>query len=186
VTAPTVVGLDLSLTSTGVAILSGGQPVLFTASAKANGKDVASRVDRLDTLASDIVERIAALERWPHLVVVEAPAFSRTTGQQHERSGLWWLTVREFVVEYGLDVVEVSPTTRARYATGRGNASKDTVLAAAIRRYPWSDIAGNDTADALVLAAMGRRWLGHPVEDSLPQAHLAAMGGVTWPQQVTP
>jgi crossover junction endodeoxyribonuclease RuvC len=186
VTPPTVVGLDLSLTSTGVAILADPSPFLFTAAAGPSAKDVPSRLDRLATLASDIVERVAALERWPHLVVVEAPAFSRTTSQRHEGSGLWWLTVRELVAEYGLDVVEVSPTARARYAAGKGNASKDTVLAATIRRYPWADITGNDTADALVLAAMGRRWLGHPVEDSLPQTHLAAMSGVHWPEQVTP
>lgn len=39
---------------------------------------------------------------------------------------------------------------------------------------------GNDEADALVLAAMAHRHLGHPI-DELPKTHLAAMDKIRWP-----
>jgi crossover junction endodeoxyribonuclease RuvC len=56
------------------------------------------------------------------------------------------------------------------------------VLAAVVRRYPHTDVTGNDLADALVLAAMGARRLGFPIETSLPVANLAAMTKISWPQ----
>jgi crossover junction endodeoxyribonuclease RuvC len=82
-----------------------------------------------------------------------------------------------------LVVVEVSPTCRARYATGRGNASKDDVLSAVVRRYSGVDVNGNDEADSLVLAALGARWLGCPIDDPMPKANLEAMKGVHWPDR---
>ncbi|GMA22268.1 hypothetical protein GCM10025864_44320 [Luteimicrobium album] len=54
------------------------------------------------------------------------------------------------------------------------------MLAAVIRRHPTVDITGNDEADALILAAMGARHLGHPIDD-VPATHLAAMNGGQWP-----
>jgi crossover junction endodeoxyribonuclease RuvC len=102
-------------------------------------------------------------------------------GSQHDRSGLWWLVLDPVHWDgRARDVVEVPPTCRAKYATGKGNAPKDAVLAAAIRRFPDWDITGNDVADAVILAAMGARHLGHPI-DQMPAAHLTAMAAVRWP-----
>ena len=83
-------------------------------------------------------------------------------------------------------ILTVPPPTRAMFATGRGNAGKDEVLAAAIRRYPAWGIAGNDIADATVLAAIGARLLGHPLEESLPQTHLRALNKLALPVSPTP
>jgi crossover junction endodeoxyribonuclease RuvC len=52
-----------------------------------------------------------------------------------------------------------------------------------IRRYPDVDVDGNDVADALVLAAIGCRHLGSPLEESLPANHLAAMNKIRWPER---
>jgi hypothetical protein len=68
-----------------------------------------------------------------------------------------------------------------KYATGKGMIAKDAVLAAVVRRYVGIDVTCNDEADALILAAMGARHLGQPIEDSLPLTHLAAMDNVHWP-----
>src|SRR5690606_38220704 len=68
----------------------------------------------------------------------------------------------------------VAPTPLKKYVTGRGNASKDEVLAAAIRRWPDAAINGNDEADAYALRAMGLDHLGHPVAD-VPKTHREAL-----------
>jgi crossover junction endodeoxyribonuclease RuvC len=170
-----VIGLDLSLTGTGVAS-SLGHVDTITSKAQA-AATLAARRARLRQLASEIVSRCKSpLD----LVVIEAPAFSRTTGHMHDRSGLWWLVVDAL---HGNDfpVVEVTATQRAKYATGKGNAAKDAVLAAVVRRYPDVEVSNNNEADALVLAAMGTRALGHPIETSLPVVNLAAMDAVRWP-----
>src|SRR5690606_1478975 len=75
----------------------------------------------------------------------------------------------------------VSPTSLKKYVTGRGNASKDEVLAAAIRRWPDAAINGNDEADAYALRAMGLDHLGHPVAD-VPKTHRDALAKVAWPE----
>lgn len=49
------------------------------------------------------------------------------------------------------------------------------VMAAAIKRYPQFDIANDNEADAVILAAFLARALGRPIEESLPQANLAAL-----------
>jgi crossover junction endodeoxyribonuclease RuvC len=82
----------------------------------------------------------------------------------------------------GSPVVEVAPALLKKYATGKGNAGKDEVLAAAIRRYPMANITCNDIGDAVVLAAMGARHLGEPIESSLPQVNHTAMEKVAWPE----
>ena len=72
-------------------------------------------------------------------------------------------------------VYEVSTTQVKKYATGKGTASKMEVMAAAIKRYPQFDIANDNEADAVILTAFLARALGRPIEESLPQANLAAL-----------
>lgn len=177
----TVVGIDLSLRSTGIAVIHSDGAVTtrtVTSTGKADD-DLAAREHRLYVLTQRIVQNGRGYGS-PPLVVIEQPAFSRTVGSQHDRSGLWWFVVRG-LVEDGCRVVEVSPTARATYATGKGNAAKDRVLAAVVRRYPGVEVDGNDQADALVLAAMGARHLGRPIDDPMPATHLRAMSAVRWP-----
>lgn len=78
-------------------------------------------------------------------------------------------------------VVEVSPTSLKTYASGKEIAGKDEVMLSVARRYAAvAEIANNDQSDALVLAGMGARHLGAPIEVSLPQSHLRAMEKVAW------
>lgn len=174
---PIFVGLDLSLTSTGVATIRNGAATVRRITSKpkkdATTEDTSAR---LDTLVAAIVSAIPSSDAT--LVAVEGPSFGSTGGAQHERGGLWWL-VRHALRAEGLDVVVVPPTVVKKYATGVGNAQKDRVLAAVIRRYPDVDVTGNDEADALVLAAIRARNAGYPFESSLPQAQADAAKSVS-------
>lgn len=190
-----VVGLDLSLTSTGVAVATQNGAVTDRITSKPVRKvgkgdpplTIGERAARLDELVDDIVEHVSGAD----LVVVEGPSLgqSRQAGE-HGRAGLWWLVAWRLWAR-NLPVVEVTPAGVKRYATGNGGAAKDDVLSAVIRRYPTVDVNGHDEADALVLAAMGARFLGHPLETfvpttgghHIPQTHLAAMGAVHWPDR---
>lgn len=175
-TTPNVIGIDLSLQSTGIAGPGWTDRIRSTGR---RADTLAQRRNRLRTLADQITARAQGAA----LIVVEAPAYSRNAGSMHDRSGLWWMVV-DRLHAHGIPVAEVAPTSRARYATGRGNAAKDEVLAAAIRRYPAADIDGNDVADAVILQAMGLDWLGHPPAP-VPQTHRAALGAVAWSVEAT-
>ena len=173
--APHVVGLDLSLTGTGVATPDG---VRLIESKGAKDATLERRATRLDNLAGQI---IACCED-ADLVVIEQPAYSRTQGSQHDRSGLWWLVVGYLIGGHrgATPVAEVAPSGRAKYATGKGNASKDLVLAEVVRRFPGYTGSDNNTADAYTLMAMGLDHLGFPPVD-LPKTHRDALEAVRWP-----
>lgn len=163
---PRVVGLDLSLASSGVAVRAGLHIP------KPPRKLVGAPRIRWITNA---VTSYAA-----DLYVIEGPAYSRALGiGHHEAAGLWW-AVRLELWEREIPVAVVPPSVLKKYATGRGNASKDQVLAAAIRRYAHMPISCNDEADAYVLYAMGLDYLGHPPV-VVPKSHRESLDSADWP-----
>ena len=171
-----IIGLDLSLTSTGIA----GRGWTDRVRPPGSAGGLHGALSRM----RDIRDTVLGYARGADLVVIEGLAYSRTTGKATERAGLWWM-VMEALAARDVPVAVVTPTARARYATGRGNAGKDEVLAAVIRRYPAYLVRGNDEADALVLAAMGYDHVGQPLvqlRGQLPAAHRAALTGVAWPE----
>ena len=173
-----VVGIDPSLTSTGVAVvMHGTETTAYTTRIAPRGL---VGLDRIRVLRN----AVRTLALGADLAVIEGPSYGSQGNQRghHERAGLWW-AVLDGLSRADVPTVVVAPAARAKYAAGKGNAAKDAVLAAVVRRYVAVDVDGNDEADALVLAAMGARWLGHPLETFLPQTHLAAMDAVAWPER---
>lgn len=172
----TVVGLDLSLTGTGIALLNiNGRGMTCRLKSDPAGMDVRDRRERLRQLRDDILRYAGA----PELAVIEQPAFSRTTGQQHDRSGLWWLVV-DALLGRDVPVVEVVPQALKRYATSKAGAGKDEVLAAVVRRWRDVEVCTNDEADALVLARMGATYLEWFEPEFAYQR--VAMEAVSWPE----
>lgn len=170
-----VVGLDVSLTSTGVALIADRAAKTWTIKSKAT-KDatIEERAKRLREIRFDCMHAASGAS----VVVIESPAYGQTTGSHHDRSGAWWLIVDALLPDVE-QLVEATPQAVKMYATGKGNAGKDEVLAAVVRRYPDVDVRSNDEADALVLAAIGARLAGHPI-DELPATHLRALDKIRW------
>ncbi|MFI7191442.1 hypothetical protein ACIBQ0_17045 [Nocardia nova] len=164
-----VVGIDPSLTSTGVAI--SGTPVQV-ARIQSKGTENDTWQQRFDRISA-VAHQIAADIPNGSLTVIEAPSYGSVGGAKHDRVGLWWFTYRLLEAK-GCRIIPVAPSQRSKYATGSGRAHKDHVLAAAVKRYPDIDITGNDVADAVILMAMGCRLAGRPI-DNVPATHLAAL-----------
>jgi crossover junction endodeoxyribonuclease RuvC len=167
-----VVGVDLSLTRTGVASCDAAVSIESTGRKDATLPQRQQRLRHLRQLV------IAACERGgePDLIVIEGPSYSsKNAASQHDRSGLWWLLIDAFTIR-GWRAIEVAPSTRMKYATGKGMVSKDVVLASAIKRLSI-DVTNNDEADAAWLCALGHELLGSPIVD-LPQDHRAALVAV--------
>ena len=176
---PKVVGVDLSLTATGIASSLGWCQTLGEDGITTRPLD--DRLDALENLAREILIVIGGGRgNWPALIVIEIPAYSRSGGGSHERSGLWWKIVRS-LRQREVPVAEVANQQRMRYATGRGSAKKGAVIDAVARRLPMFETGGDDNcADAAVLAAMGADHLGHPLAP-MPATHRAALDRVEWP-----
>ena len=185
--APAVVGVDpaigsASSTGTGIASSNGWCESVGYPDRKKKGREFSKlphreRVRELIQLR----DRITATIGCPDLVVMELPAPSRSGGGSHERAWLWWEIYRWTQGSY-LPVALLTPNQRALYATGKGTAAKTAVVDAVARRWPdWTTGGDDNLADAIVLMAAGRDWLGHPIAD-MPKAHRAAFDKAIWPE----
>lgn len=168
------VGLDLSLTSTGIAY----RDVNDTVSTKLRG------AERLHVVSSRIMTMIAGLD--DSFVVVEGYSFASRNSQAHAIGELGGC-VRMRLWEAGVPFVEVPPTVRAKFATGRGNAGKTEVLSALSARtgIVWSGAGADDRADAWVLQEIGLFHLGRPRFD-WPKAHQDALTKIDWTSLTRP
>lgn len=180
-----VVGIDPSLTGTGVGVIQADGTTRSTAvhTFGRKGKTTETldqRLDRLTAVTTRVRDVISRLDVWPSLATIETPAYGQTSGSHHDRSGLWWDIVRELRYEFGIPVVEIGIGKVKIYATGKGVGAKDEIMAATIRRYLDTQITNNNEADAFVLAAMAARLIGEPIEE-LPKTHLRAMEGLAIP-----
>lgn len=180
-----VLAIDPSLTGTGLALLDTDDYLVIpteTVTSKPTGATLDDRRHRILTIVEIVIYR--AVKAKTDLAVIEAPSLAqKSQAGTLDRHGLWWLLITR-LAEAHIDTVAVPPTCRAKYATGKGNAGKDEVLLAVARRYPHVDVRDNNQADALVLAAIGARLAGHPI-DELPKTHLDALAKVTRPAGMT-
>jgi Holliday junction resolvasome RuvABC endonuclease subunit len=114
------------------------------------------------------------------LSVIESPYIPRhNAGAVLDRAWLFGILVDQLMIRG--PVAQVRTKTRAKYATGNGNADKAEVLAAMRERFPELTIADDNEADALALLSMGARFLGTPIDGAPTPYQLKAMTAVAWP-----
>lgn len=165
-----IVGLDLSLTATGVADWTG----TYTISPPKTAADGMPRLDWLERRILDVTELA-------DLVVIEGYSFGARR-QSHTRAiAELGGVVRLALWRAGRPYVDVPPATLKKLSTGRGNAPKEEVLAAAIRRLGFEGHS-KDEADALWLKVAALIHYGHPDAPDLPKTHLEGLGKVAWPE----
>jgi crossover junction endodeoxyribonuclease RuvC len=176
-----VVGVDPSLTGTGLASSNGWCDVIGYKRARAKDPGItqlphAERLAAMRALLTQVTEAIGT----PSLAVMELPAVSRSGGGAHERGWFWW-QLYSHIHNRQIPIGLLTPNARALYATGKGNAPKNLVVDSIARRFPdWATEGNDNAADAVALMAAGRDWLGHPITD-MPKTHRAALDKATWP-----
>lgn len=141
-----VLGIDPSLTATGVALPDGSVTTIRIKVPKGGAKHV-RETDRLIVVR----DRVSALLADVDLVVVEG--YSYGSGFQAHQLGELGGVLRVLLTETGVTWVEVAPTRVKRYATGKGNANKDAMLQAA--RFAGVNTGDHNCADAWWLRAVG-------------------------------
>lgn len=166
-----VLALDLSLTSTGVALPDGTVQRLTTP--LRGCERLAHLRNSVARLCVDEVGRPKA-----DLVVVEEYAFSRAAAHSHELGELGGV-IRLWLHESLIPWCPIGPSTLKKFATGKGNASKEDMLVAAVKRLGY-DGSSNDEADALWLRAAALDAYGIPLVE-MPKAQRDALGKVDWP-----
>lgn len=165
-----VIGLDLSLTSTGVALPDG-----TTYRIRTRAKDGDRRLLHI----RDHVRYDLSKHR-PHLAVIEdLPKHAMAAGLTAKVHGAVLCELIDADVPYAY----VVPATLKSYACDNGRADKADMAAAAYLAAgaEFVDDKGGDQADAWWLRAAGHDHYGVPLF-SLPQAQRARLTKVTWPE----
>jgi Holliday junction resolvasome RuvABC endonuclease subunit len=163
---PRVIGLDLSLTATGICLPDG-----TTHTIKTNAKDGDARLLHIaHTLAN-------ALAPGADLAVVEdLPVHAKSAGI----TGMVHGVARAALLEAGIPYALVVPATLKKYATGKGNGDKTPMAIAALKRAN-REFGDDNQCDAAWLRWAGLDWLGH-AEFELPAAQRASLDKMKWPQ----
>jgi Holliday junction resolvasome RuvABC endonuclease subunit len=161
-----VIGLDLSITATGIALPDG---TTRTIASKAKG----------DARLTDIcieVAKAAADEDVALVVIEELPPIRANS---LALTGMVQGVVRLLLMELNLPYALVPPASLKKYATGRGNATKPDMRMALFQRAQL-DLRDDNQVDAWWLRAAGLDHLGAPPV-ALPAAQRAALNNITWP-----
>ena len=163
-----VIGIDPSLTGTGIAWGDESEKVLTPSATTIRGQ-----LQRMAIIASRVALRLHP----GSVVVMEGPGFSRG-GQKghHALAGLWWVLAAT-VVGAGCTLIEIKPNVLKKFATGKGNADKDLMRAAWLERT-GADVRDNDRVDALWLHQVGLHLVQAPAALDLPKDQLDAIEGL--------
>lgn len=137
------IGLDLSLTSTGLALLDTTHTTHLIVPKQRRG------FERVHYIVSSILSLLPNPDE-PYRLAIEGYSFGskgRAVFDIAECGGI----VRWELARHGYEWTDVPPATLKKWATGKGNADKGLMLATAIRRYGYEG-SSHDEADALHLA----------------------------------
>jgi len=176
---PRVLGIDTSLTATGLARIdfTPSSPALPTGTMEIATATVGAPKPSKDKSKRAMARRVNALlsqielgilsdsgpdDPPPDLIAMEGLAY----GAKGESAWvLPWVFGRviELAEKYDIPLIIVATSARAKYATGNGRSDKDAVLASAIKLWPEADIANNNEGDAVVVGAVGCHYLGFPI-----------------------
>lgn len=166
-----IVGIDLSLTSTGIS-LSNCQVAV---SSKYRGIErIADLTDQIFNVMTNAfpVDTVA--------VVVEGYSFASRSSHAHSAGELGGVFRYRLWLQ-GIPWIDVPPTNRAKFATGRGGASKTEVVSSVSARtgLVWSGKGADDMCDAFILEEMGKTVLGKG-QFSWPAKNLEALDKIDW------
>lgn len=163
-----ILGVDLSLTSTGIS--ANGKTGTITTPAKGP--------ERLSIISLAVLD--AVIDNSIQLVAIEGYSFASRNSQAHSIGELGGV-VRTRLWERNIPYVDIPPTCRAKFATGRGNAAKTEVMSSISAKTGliFSGKGADDMCDAWILEEMCRTRIG--ISDYTWSAtQLSALDKVDW------
>lgn len=165
---PRILGLDLSLTSTGYC--HNGEAGCISVNVFG--------AERLRNIAGEIGNIVVGNKI--EAVAIEGYAFAARHSQAHSIGELGGV-VRVTLLSMDIPFVVVPPTCRAKFATGKGNAGKSEVISSisAITGIVWKGGHADDMCDAWVLEEMVLAKLGY-AKFKWSEISLSALEKIDW------
>lgn len=159
-----IIGIDPSLTSTGIVVLRGNKVELAVTTKNKPALGTIDRVRLIYERIVDIQENLSDGEKWqaPDLIVIEGFSYGSKGRSVFDIAYLGW-RIREELEwlkeQDNIPWLEVPPSQLKKFATGQGNANKEIILQQVYKRW-GVEFSDNNQADAYVLAQIGRAYLG--------------------------
>jgi Holliday junction resolvasome RuvABC endonuclease subunit len=159
-----ILGLDLSMTATGVCLPDGTTHTITT-----RPKDGDQRLHAISEALYKLT--VAGIDL---AVIEDLPTHAKSAGI----TGMVHGAARVALIKAGVPYVLITPATLKAYATGKGNADKTAMAMAAFKRA-GREFGDDNQCDAWWLRAAGLDWYGQP-EFVLPQAQRIRLAKVQW------
>jgi len=170
-------GLDLSLTGTGVALTDGSTALIKTGSLRG--------CERLAHIRHEVTSLVFAPDgAMVHLVVIEDYA-AHSPGNEAPKAELHGVILLA-LYDWSIPVALVNPATLKKYATGKGTAKKEDMKLAAYKQF-GREFPSNDECDAFFLRCMGLEATSGVLRrdhntDAMRKARAEALTKVEWPE----
>jgi Holliday junction resolvasome RuvABC endonuclease subunit len=162
---PRVLGLDLSISATGVAL-----PDDTVRTIKTRPADGDRRLVMIETFITTVTIGVDLA------VIEDLPTHAMSAGI----TGMVHGVARAVLTNAGIPYALITPATLKAFATGKGNADKTAMAMAAFKRAGL-EFADDNQCDAFWLRAAGLDHLGHALFD-LPAAQRERLAKVAWPE----
>ena len=148
----TVVGIDLSYTSTGLVLLNQVGELYSTEAIKTTPDHFPVHEDRIRHIVGYVLRKMQPISKYIKLVCVEGYAYSAKYNRETsgELGGMMKCALREAQINY----LVIPPTVLKKYATGKGNCDKDEVRLGVYKQW-GHEAKTDDEIDAYVLAKIG-------------------------------
>jgi crossover junction endodeoxyribonuclease RuvC len=154
-----IIGLDLSLTSTGISIYNILEDVFTSEAVKTSNKY--SYVERYKKILDRIIDIDHFLEPGSFFFIegYSFGSFGKSTAMSNliELGGI----IKFDVVNRGRQYIDIPPTILKKFITGRGNAKKEDIKLGIYKKYQ-REFKTSDEADAFALAVFGVKYLEIP------------------------
>lgn len=164
-----VLGLDLSLTATGVCLTDG-----HTLTIKTRQKDGDRRLVHIADALTSMIGDGSSVDL---AVVEDLPKHAMAAGI----TGMVHGVARAVLLRAGIPYALVVPATLKAFATGKGAGDKTPMVMAAYKRA-GVEFGDDNQCDAWWLRAAGLDWYGQPGFD-LPKAQRERLAKVAWPDR---
>ena len=143
-----IIGLDLSLTGTGISVLT-------NLGAKTNVVKTSSKQPMMDRYKQILASVLATADVGTSLYIIEGYSF----GSFMKSSSLSNLMELGGIIKYELSLkgapfYVVPPTVLKKFITGKGNAKKEDMKLALYKKYEF-EFETSDEADAFALSILG-------------------------------
>jgi len=168
-----VIGLDLSMTATGLCHTEGQAACWPVGEHRGACWHLVKTREAKDLRLPEIRSQVKQYAYDSDFALIEMlPPNMKGAGITGMVQGI----VREMLLEEGIRYGDIGPSSLKKYATGRGNASKTDMAVAALKRG-GVEFTNDNECDAWWLWVMANDHLGQPVFD-LPQVNRAELSKI--------